>query len=213
MAAVSAIKRLLLLLALAGALAFLAGVRAAHADAPPAEAFVQQSVDRGFDILKDGSMPVQDRDTRFRALVRSIVDFRRVAVFALGPYAHGASDQQIDRFVNAFGDYIVSMFGFDADQGTAAPHIAVTGSTVRGADDVLVNASVAGPDTASAAGVPALTFRVRKNADGHDMIVDILVGGISVAATQRDELSSYLQQHGGNIDELSAELERRATSK
>jgi hypothetical protein len=56
----------------------------------------------------------------------------------------------------------------------------------------------------------SLAFRVRKNPAGNDMIVDVLIGAISMAG---DELSSYLQQHGGNIDELSAELEKRAAVK
>ena len=30
---------------------------------------------------------------------------------------------------------------------------------------------------------------------------------------QRDEFSNYLQQHSGNIDQLSAELEKRAAAK
>ena len=59
----------------------------------------------------------------------------------------------------------------------------------------------------------SLAFRVRKNPAGNDMIVDVLIGAISMAVTQSDELSSYLQQHGGNIDELSAELEKRAAVK
>ena len=59
----------------------------------------------------------------------------------------------------------------------------------------------------------SLAFRVRKNPAGNDMIVDVLNGAISMAVTQSDELSSYLQQHGGNIDELSAELEKRAAVK
>jgi len=58
----------------------------------------------------------------------------------------------------------------------------------------------------------SLAFRVRKNPAG-TMIVDVLIGAISMAVTQSDELSSYLQQHGGNIDELSAELEKRAAVK
>jgi len=59
----------------------------------------------------------------------------------------------------------------------------------------------------------SLAFRVRKNAAGNDTIVDVLIGAISLAVTQRDEFSRYLQQHGGNIDELSAELEKRAAVK
>jgi phospholipid transport system substrate-binding protein len=198
----------------AGVAGLLWQVPAAHADATLAETFVQQSVDKEFAILKDASLAQQERETRSRALLRSIIDIKRVAMFALGPYARDASDKQIGDFVNAFSDYFLNMFHSDLDQSSGRGTIAVTGATARGADDVIVTASVAGADAQSPTGMPMnLSFRVRKNAAGNEVIVDVLVGAISMAVTQRDEFSSYLQQHGGSIDQLSAELEKRAAAK
>ena len=192
---------------------FLAPIPTAHAATTPAETFVQQSVSKGFAILKDASLTKQERVSQFRAFLRSTIDFKRIAVFALGSYAQKASDTQVDEFVNAFSDYLMSMFHLDQDQSPGGPAIAVTGSTTRAADDVIVNASLGGADASSPAGTPVnIAFRVRKNAAGNDMIVDILLGGVSVAVTQRDEFSSFLQQHGGNIAQLSAELERRVAA-
>jgi phospholipid transport system substrate-binding protein len=112
--------------------------------------------------------------------------------------------------VNAFSDYFMNMFHLDQSLGGGT--IAVIGATARAADDVIVTvaAADASPSTGTAMN---LAFRVRKNAAGKDTIVDVMVGAISMAATQRDEFSSYLQQHGGNIDQLSAELEKRAAAK
>ncbi len=197
-----------------GAVALLLQVPAANANATSAQTFVQQSVDKEFAILKDTSLTRQDRETQSRALLRSIIDVKRVAMFVLGPYAHDAAEKQIDDFESAFSDYFFSMFHFNLEQSSGGRSIAVTGATSRGPDDVIVTASVAGADTRSPADTPMkLGFRVRKNAAGDDTIVDVLVGAISLAATQRDEFSSYLQQHGGNIDQLSAELEKRAADK
>jgi phospholipid transport system substrate-binding protein len=194
----------------AGAVAVLLRIPAAHADATTAETFVRQSVDKSFAILKDTSLAQQEREIRFRALLRSVIDVKRVAMFTLGPYAHDASDKQIDDFVNAFSDYFMNMFHLDQSLGGGT--IAVTGATARGADDVIV--TVAGADASPSTGTPMnLAFRVRKNAAGDDMIVDVLVGAISMAVTQRDDFSSYLRQHGGNIEKLSAELEERAAAK
>ena len=197
----------------AGAVALLGGP-AAHADTTSAKTFIQQSVDKEFAILRDTSLARQERESRSRALLRSIVDIKRVAMFALGNYARDASDKQIDGFVSAFSDYFLNMFHSDLDQSSGGGTVAITGATARAADDVIVTASVAGANTRSATGAPMnLAFRVRKNAAGNDTIVDVLVGAISMAVTQRDEFSSYLKQHSGNIDELSAELEKRAAAK
>jgi phospholipid transport system substrate-binding protein len=194
----------------AGAVALLLQVPAAHANATTAETFVQQSVDKEFAILKDTSLGQQERETRSHALLRSVIDVKRVAMFVLGPYARDASDKQIDDFVNAFSDYFVNMFHLDQNLGGGS--IAVIGATARAADDVIVTvaAANASPSTGTAMN---LAFRVRKSAAGNDTIVDVLVGAISMAVTQRDEFSSYLRQHGGNIDELSAKLEESAAAK
>jgi len=206
MAAVSALASYFF----AGAVAVLSQIQAAHADATTAEAFVQQSVDKSFSILKDTSLAQQEREIRFSALLRSVIDVKRVAIFTLGPYAHDASDKQIDDFVDAFSDYFMNMFHFDQSLGGGT--IAVTGATARAADDVIV--TVAGADASPSTGSPMnLAFRVRKNATGDDTIVDVLVGAISMAVTQRDDFSSYLRQHGGNIEKLSAELEERSAAK
>ena len=195
------------------AIALFAPIPPAHAATTPAETFVQQSVSKGFAILKDGSLTKQERTSQFRAFMRSTIDFKRMGVFALGSYAQKASDKQIDDYVTAFSDYLMSMFHLDQDQDVGGQAIAVTGSKTRSADDVIVNASLGGADASSPTGMPVnLAFRVRKNAAGNDMIADILLGGVSVAVTQRDEFSSFLQQHAGNIALLSAELERRAAA-
>src|SRR2546423_10515929 len=131
--------------------ALLLQVPPAQAGATPAESFVQQSVNKGFAILKDASLTKQERDTQFRALLRSIIDFKRIAIFALGPYAQHASDRDLDGFVNAFSDYLLSMFHLDP-QNTGAPTISVTGSKARAADDVIVTANIAGADTSAQAG-------------------------------------------------------------
>ena len=198
---------------LATAVAFLASALPAQAAATPAETFVQQSVSKGFGILKDNSLSKQERINQFRAFLRSTIDFKRIAVFALGAYSQKASDKDVDGFVNAFSDYLMSMFHLDQDQNLGAQTIAVTGSTTRAADDVIVTANIGSAGASTPAGTPLnLAFRIRKNAAGNEQIVDILLNGVSVAVTQRDEFSSWLQQHGGNVAQLSAELERRVAT-
>ena len=203
-------SRKLLPYVLAGAAALMLRIPLAHADTSPAEAFVQQSVNKGFGILKDTSLSKQERQAQFRTWLRQVIDFRRVAVFALGSYAKNASDKQVDDFVNAFSAYLISMFHLDGDQGAGSIPLAITGSQTRSADDVIVNAKIGGADANAQAGTAmTVSFRVRKDAAGKDVIVDILVGGVSVAVTQRDEFATFLQQHGGNVAELSAELQKR----
>jgi phospholipid transport system substrate-binding protein len=180
----------------------------AHAAATSPETFVQQNIDKGYAILNDTALTPKERGDQFRALLLSIVDAKRVALFALGPYAHGASGSQINNFVGAFSDYVAEAFERDLDSNPGET-ITVTGSTARAPDDVIVTGKLLG--VARAKGAPVnIAFRVRKNAGGGEAIVDLQVEGVSMALVQRDDFSGYLQQHGGNVATLAAELESRA---
>jgi phospholipid transport system substrate-binding protein len=178
---------------------------ATYAAAIPSETFVQQNVDNGLAVLNDRRLTPQERDIRFHDILLSATDVRRIALFTLGKYAVGASDSQINNFVNAFSDFFILVFEHHLDRNTGAT-IEVTGSKVRAPDDVIVTARLIGPD-----GKPVnIAFRVRKNAAGADTVVDLQVEDVSMVLTERDEFSAYLQQHGANIDTLAAELGERA---
>src|SRR6266852_5580929 len=66
------------------------------------EAFIRFNIDKSYAILnRDAS----NRQAEFRALLLSIVDTRRIALFTLGPYARGQSQPDLDGFIAAFADY------------------------------------------------------------------------------------------------------------
>jgi phospholipid transport system substrate-binding protein len=184
---------------------------AVHAAETPSEIFVQQNLDKGLAVLNDNRLEPQQRDAQFRDLLLSVTDVKRVALFTLGQYARGASDAQINSFVNAFANYFTSVFQHNLDRNMGGT-VEVTGSKVRAPDDVIVTARLITSDASHSRGTPVnVAFRVRKNPAGADTVVDLQVEGVSMALTERDEFTAYLQQHGGNVGALSAELEDRAT--
>jgi len=179
---------------------------AANADkANAAETFVQNSIDKGLAILNDSTGSADEREDRFRALLVTVIDFKRISAFTLGPYARGASDATIDSFANAFADLVTAILHRNLDVYGKA--IRVTGSTTRGTDDVVVSADVIRTEVNE----PPLkiAFRVRKTDKGNDAIVDVQTEGVWLALTQRDEFTGYLQQHGGDVLQLAGELESR----
>jgi phospholipid transport system substrate-binding protein len=182
----------------------------AHAANPvrvnPVETFVQDSVDKGYAILNDTALSADERETRFGKFLLSVLDIKRIAAFTLGIYERGAPMEELDKFDAAFADYITAVY----QQKLAAypgQRIEVTGSTVRAADDVIVTADTVG----AAPKQPSvnLAFRVRKNDNGSNSIVDVEVEGIWLALTQRDEFADYLFRHDGDIGRLGNELESR----
>ena len=191
---------------------YVLGVAAAFLSVPtvqaavPAESFVQENIDKGYAALRDNSVDAQQRANKVRALLQSIIDAKRVAVFTLGPYARGADPAQIDSFKNAFAGYITEVILHDIADNPKET-ITVTGSQSRSLDDVIVNAQLSG-STRSTEPLK-VAFRVRKNAAGADTVVDLQVEGIWLAVSERDAFSGWLQQHHGDIAGLAHELQGR----
>lgn len=181
--------------------AFFAGQSAQAASANPAEAFVQQNVDRGYMILNSQSLSQEQRRAQFREFMLSLTDPRRIGMFALGQYANSASKDQIEDFVVAFTDYAVATYETRLSKYKGQT-LKVTGSLARAPDDVVVNADVVSPGNGNAQPIK-VGFRVRKTADGRPIVTDIQVEGVWLALSERSDFTGYLQQHGGNVASLT----------
>ena len=176
----------------------------AHA-ANAAETFVQSNIDRTYAILNDDALSASEREQRFQALLLSVVDVRRVALFTLGPYVRNAAQGDVETFERAFAEFVSVVYQRGLNS-YASPK--VTGSTERRADDVIVNVTASTPNGKGPP--PRLAFRVRRTNDSGQAITDLQVEGAWLAIVQRGEFTAYLQQHNANIAGLAMELEKRA---
>ena len=171
---------------------------------PATEAFIQQNFDKGYAILNSPSLSDAQRRGQFRTLLLQLAASRRVALFALGPYASGATPAQLDAFVDAFTAHVVSLYekGLSRYNGEA---LKVTASTDRGADDSMVQADIIEPDRSSRQSVN-VAFRVRPNENGRLTVTDIQIGGLSLATIARVEIGALMLQSNGSISELNSRL-------
>jgi len=183
-----------------GAMLFVSQARAN----PTTEAFIQQNFDKGYQILNNMALSDAERRGQFRDLLLGLAATRRIALFTLGSYAMGAAPAAVDDYVEAFKKYSIAVYerGLNRYEGQA---LKVTGSTDRAADDSVVQAEITSPNEASKRPVK-LGFRVRKNETGAPTITDLLLDGVSLATTERDEFTSYLKAHDGSIPELTKRL-------
>jgi phospholipid transport system substrate-binding protein len=198
-----------LLAALVAAIAMLGAseLKAAPAD-NPAEAFVQENIDKGYVILNSTTLSDEQRRAQFRDFILSLTDARRIGMFTLGQYANSASKEDIEAFIKAFSEYAVAIY--ESRLSTyKGQTLKVTGSAQRAADDVVVNTDVVNPGTPNAQPLKA-AFRVRKTSDGRPIVTDIQVEGVWLALSQRSDFTGFLQQHGGRLPDLTTDLQRQA---
>lgn len=183
-------------------------VSGAHAASSSAELFVQENINRSYAILNDTTLTAQERSEKFRGFLVGIMDVKRVARFALGLYARTTTDVEMDKFTNAFSDYISATLQHEL-AGNPGETVTITGSIVRAPDDVTVTAKLTG--SARGNGAPVnIAFRVRKDANGADTLVDLQVEGMSMAGAQQSFFTTWLQPHHGDVPALTRKVRLRA---
>jgi phospholipid transport system substrate-binding protein len=171
---------------------------------PATENFIQKNFDQGYAILNNNSLSDTQRREQFRTLLLSLAASKRIALFTLGMYAMGASPADIDAFVQAFINYSFAVYekGLNRYSGQA---LKVISSADRAADDSMVQAQIVNPNQASTPPIK-VAFRVRRNEADAPTITDIVIDGVSLAATERADFTAFLQSHNGSIPELIKRL-------
>jgi len=195
------------------AFAILAGaplvmVRPAAAAQNVAEAFVDENIHEGLDILKDKKLNTVQRRDQFETLLLGLVDVRRIALFTLGQYRRTAPPEDVEAFVAAFKNYATAAYQSYFAKYTNQ-NLKVVGSTQRNPTDFIVQTQLLEPGSSQQ---PAeVDFRVRTDA-GKPVLVDVAYQGIWLSLAQRDQFVGFLGQNNGNVRTLIAHLSELAVN-
>jgi len=186
------------------ALLLVLGLAAAPALAADAGQTITDLGARTLDALSQKGMSQAEREKRFRELWEEGFDVPYIARSVAGQYWRGANDQQRQNFVKALDDYIVRIYSqrFSDYHGE---NFKVLKSRSEG-DGAYVNSQVIRP---SGAPPVKIDWRLRKSGDGYK-IIDVIVEGISMVTTQRDEFGAVIQRNGGQLDALTNILREKA---
>jgi len=201
----SLMRRALLVMAILAAAPLLT-VRPAAAAQNVAEAFVDDNIHKGLDILRDKKLSVVQRRDQFETLLLGLVDVRRIGLFTLGQYRRTAPPEDVEAFIGAFKNYATAAYQSYFARYTNQL-LKVTGSTQRSPTDFIVHTQLIDPSTSQQ---PAeIDFRVRTDA-GKPVLVDVAYQGIWLSLEERDQFVAFLGQNNGNVRTLIAHLSELA---
>ncbi len=175
------------------------------ATAKEPDVFIRTVGQQAIDSLTGKEMSDAQRQDGFRAILNRTFEVPLIAKFTLGRYWRRASEEQRTEYVRLFEDFIVQAYAarFKDYSGEA-----FTVGKVRDVDerDVLVQSQLVLKDGRTI----VVYWRVRGKTE--PKIIDVIVEGVSMAITQRDEFSAIINQNGGKIDGLLSAL-RKKTGK
>ncbi len=171
----------------------------------PAAQAVLRMVQEAMAVVSDASLSEDQRAEKIRHLMAQDIDIPPIARFVLGRYWRAATERQREAYVAAYSDYFLATYAAKiGGSGAAVDRIDVIKTQVHGAKDFLVHSVVA-----RAGGEPLrLIWRLRQR-DGRYRIIDMMVEGVSLVQTQRQEFVSFIRANGGSVDKLIAELRQR----
>jgi phospholipid transport system substrate-binding protein len=195
-----------LILPLLGGLA--APAARAQAGDPTARAvsFVDALGKEAVTTMADKTITRVQRVDRFRNLFHRGFDIPSLARFALGRYWPIATPVQQQEYIRQFDEMVVRSYAahFESYGGGS---FRITASRLDNDHDVFVT-TVVKPNEGPPVNVE---WRVRER-DGHIGIIDVVIEGVSMSLSERQEFSSVIQAKGGNIDAfLQALREKVAT--
>ena len=159
-------------------------------------------------LQRNGLSPAQ-REAGLRDLFYRGFDIELIGRIVLGKAWRKATPQQRSDYLQLFGAYVVKTFA-NRLSSYAGETITVVGTRPTGKKDIFVDTRIDRPG-----GEPVKTaWRVRQ-ADGQSKVIDVMVEGISMTLTQRDEFKAIVRDNGleGLIEVLRAKTERLSATQ
>ena len=169
-----------------------------------AKAFVEYMAVKAIAELTVSDLDKDKRRRRFREMMHEYFAFKGIAKWVLGRYWRRATEVERKEYLELFEQLMVAVYTerFERYSGET---LSVERAEGRGGKDVLVHSRLLRPN-----GLKPIKVAWRVRADGHVYrVVDIMVEGLSMGLTQREEFASFIRQNNGRVQSLIIELRKR----
>jgi phospholipid transport system substrate-binding protein len=205
------IRALFLLISLgllgAGLAGRAAAVETRAATSPEGAArFIGDIGNRAIAVIASEAVGSAEREAKVRALLAEGLDLDTIGRFVLGRSWQSASPAQRSEYMSLFRDYVLTTYTRRLG-AYSGERFKVTGAEPIAGTDALVLTVIERPNAPPS----PVNWRVRA-ADGKFKVIDVMVEGVSMALTQRQEFAAVLQNKGfdGLLAALRGQLQQLA---
>ena len=156
-----------------------------------AETFVLETTKNAKSIILDSSLNENQKRTKLEKLALDAVDVAGLARYTLGEEAKNLSDKQISEFVSTFKIFFSKNIS-NKLKDYSDQNVKVVGSKKISENYVLVDSKIVSAKDKQEISVEWRVFLI----DNKLIIRDLVVEGLSLARTQREEFSSIIANKG-----------------
>ena len=165
--------------------------------------FVNELVSEAISKLADKNLNKDQKSAFIENVALEYVDINALGLYTLGELRKSSSEDDISNYQNAFEKYFLKSLTSRLTDYSSSK-FEVLGYDKKSANYTIVNSIVTPSD-----GGPKIKIDWRiytKNSD-RPLIRDLIVEGLSLARTQKEEFSSILNSNDGDINALFKTLE------
>ena len=165
--------------------------------------FVQSTVNRASKILSE-EISKDQKIEQLKLIAQDTVDIRGIGFYTLGSTRKNLDENQKKEYQELFNKYFLKSFSSRLAEYTN-PEIEVIGKEKLNENYTIVNSLLKGTEKRPQVKIDWRIYT--KNVD-KPLIRDLIIEGLSLARTQKEEFSSILNSNDGDINALFKSLEK-----
>ncbi len=164
--------------------------------------FVQSTVNRASAILSK-NISKSEKINELKLIAKETVDIKGVGFYSLGNARKNLNDEQKKTYIQLFENYFLKSFSSRLSEYTN-PEIDVKSKEKLNSNYTIVNSILIGTSERPEV---KIDWRIYTKDPNNPLIRDLIIEGLSLARTQKEEFSSILNSNNGDINKLFKVLE------
>ena len=167
-----------------------------------ADVFVQSTVNRASKVLSEDISKDQKID-ELKIIAKETVDIKGIGFYTLGSIRKNLNDNQKQEYEKLFEEYFLKSFSSRLSEYTN-PEINVMSKEVLSENYTIVNSLLKGTSERPEI---KIDWRIYTKNPENPLIRDLIIEGLSLARTQKEEFASILSSNDNDINALFKTLE------
>ena len=166
-----------------------------------ADVFVQSTVNRAAKTL-GGTLTKEERVEKLKDIARDTVDIDGIGFYSLGAHRKNLTEEQIAKYKKVFSQYFLKSFSSRLAE-YSNPEIEVNSKKKINKNYTIVSSTLVATDSRPKV---SIEWRVYTKNPDNLLIRDLIIEGLSLARTQKEEFSSIINSNDGKIEPLLKSL-------
>ena len=163
--------------------------------------FIQLTVDRASAVLNN-NFSKEKKIKKLKVIANETVDIRGIGFYSLGKHRKNLSDNEKNEYISLFKQYFLKSFSSRLAEYTD-PKIKVNSQEKLNDNYTIVSSTLIATEKRTEV---KIDWRIYTKNPENPLIRDLIIEGVSLARTQKEEFNSIIQSNDGDINALFLNL-------